>query len=79
MDKKGRVHSKKYIRVYFIPMKGTMGFTAIQKGISVPGQKLAKRPKTRPTPKPAPFKNRKAVPTVTPEPEWPGSKNILPR
>ena len=30
MDRRGRVHSKKYIPVYFIPMKGTMGIAAAQ-------------------------------------------------
>ncbi|HEY5038047.1 MAG TPA: protein-L-isoaspartate O-methyltransferase, partial [bacterium] len=50
MDRKGRVHSKKYIPVYFIPMKGTMGATAAQMGIAIPGQKLAKHPKAKPTP-----------------------------
>ncbi len=54
MDKRGRVHSKKYIPVYFIPMKGTMGTTAAQMGIIIPGQKLAKHPKAKPTPTPAP-------------------------
>lgn len=39
MDQKGRVHSKKYIPVYFIPMQGTMGITAAQRGITVPGRK----------------------------------------
>ena len=47
MDKKGRVHSKKNIPVYFIPMKGTMGAAAAQMGIAVPGQKLAKRSKEK--------------------------------
>jgi protein-L-isoaspartate(D-aspartate) O-methyltransferase len=59
MDKKGRVHSKKNIPVYFIPMKGTMGAAAAQMGIALPGQKLAKRSKektganTSSAPKPA--------------------------
>ncbi len=47
MDKKGRVHSKKNIPVYFIPMKGTMGAAAAQMGIALPGQKLAKRSKEK--------------------------------
>jgi protein-L-isoaspartate(D-aspartate) O-methyltransferase len=54
MDKRGRGHSKKYIPVYFIPMKGTMGTTAAQMGIIIPGQKLAKHPKAKPTATPAP-------------------------
>lgn len=52
MDRRGRVHSKKYIPVYFIPMKGTMGITAAQMGISIPDQKLAKHSKAKPTPQP---------------------------
>jgi protein-L-isoaspartate(D-aspartate) O-methyltransferase len=53
MDSKGRVHSKKYIPVYFIPMKGTMGAAAAQLGITLPGgEKLAKHPKAKPTPEP---------------------------
>jgi protein-L-isoaspartate(D-aspartate) O-methyltransferase len=59
MDRRGRVHSKKYIPVYFIPMKGTMGIAAAQMGISIPGEKMAK-PKAKPTPKPTP------QPTPTP-------------
>lgn len=43
MDSRGRVHSKKHIPVYFIPMKGTMGVAAAQMGIAVQGQKLSKR------------------------------------
>jgi protein-L-isoaspartate(D-aspartate) O-methyltransferase len=54
MDKRGRVHSKKYIPVYFIPMKGTMGVAAAQMGISIPGQKMAKPSKAKPKPTPAP-------------------------
>ncbi len=51
MDRRGRVHSKKYIPVYFIPMKGTMGAAAAQMGISLPGgQKLAKHSKAKPAP-----------------------------
>ncbi len=51
MDQRGRVHSKKYIPVYFIPMKGTMGAAAAQIGISLPGgEKLAKHSKAKPTP-----------------------------
>jgi protein-L-isoaspartate(D-aspartate) O-methyltransferase len=49
MDRRGRVHSKKYIPVYFIPMKGTMGAAAVQMGIIAPGQKKEKHPKPRPT------------------------------
>jgi protein-L-isoaspartate(D-aspartate) O-methyltransferase len=52
MDKRGRVHSKKYIPVFFIPMKGTMGYAAAQMGIAIPGQKLAKHPKDKSKPKP---------------------------
>jgi len=51
MDRQGRVHSKKYIPVYFIPMKGTMGAAAAQMGLIIPGQKKAK---AKPTPKPGP-------------------------
>jgi protein-L-isoaspartate(D-aspartate) O-methyltransferase len=47
MDKRGRVHSKKYIPVYFIPMKGTMGAAAIQLGIIQAGVKQAKAPKAK--------------------------------
>jgi protein-L-isoaspartate(D-aspartate) O-methyltransferase len=62
MDRRGRVHSKKYIPVYFIPMKGTMGVAAAQMGISIPGEKMAKplkakskpKPTSKPTPKPTP-------------------------
>jgi protein-L-isoaspartate(D-aspartate) O-methyltransferase len=54
MDRRGRVHSKKYIPVYFIPMKGTMGIAAAQMGISIPGEKMAKPPKGKPAPKPTP-------------------------
>ena len=54
MDHKGRVHSKKYIPVYFIPMKGTMGVSAAQMGIIVPGMKKEKLPKAKPTPEPKP-------------------------
>jgi protein-L-isoaspartate(D-aspartate) O-methyltransferase len=50
MDKRGRVHSKKYIPVYFIPMKGAMGVAAAQMGIAIPGQKMAKHPKPKSTP-----------------------------
>lgn len=51
MDRRGRVHSKKYIPVYFIPMKGTMGVAAAQMGITVPGRKvLIKRHKPKPEP-----------------------------
>jgi protein-L-isoaspartate(D-aspartate) O-methyltransferase len=57
MDKRGRVHSKKYIPVYFIPMKGTMGAAAAQMGIAIPGQKLAKKPKAKPTATPEPSRN----------------------
>ncbi|HJT24158.1 MAG TPA: hypothetical protein VJ873_06250, partial [bacterium] len=39
MDSRKRVHSKKYIPVYFIPMKGTMGVRAAEMGIAVPGLK----------------------------------------
>jgi len=43
MDKKGRVHSKKYIPVYFIPMKGAMSATAAQRGIPLTAPKKNKR------------------------------------
>jgi len=63
MDHRGRVHSKKYIPVYFIPMKGTMDAAAAQMGIALPGgQKLAKHAKPTPTPVPD------MVPTVVPSP-----------
>jgi len=47
MDKRKRVHSKKYIPVYFIPMKGTMGVAAAQMGITVPGLKKDHKPKPK--------------------------------
>lgn len=57
MDRRGRVHSKKYIPVYFIPMKGTMGVAAAQMGITVPGRKLLiKRHKPKPPSNPGPSK-----------------------
>jgi protein-L-isoaspartate(D-aspartate) O-methyltransferase len=56
MDKRGRVHSKKYIPVYFIPMKGTMGVAAAQMGITIPGETKPKHLKTKPTPSPTPAK-----------------------
>ncbi len=57
MDNRGRVHSKKFIPVYFIPMKGAMGAAAAQMGIGLPGgQKLAQHPKIKPTPPSAPPK-----------------------
>jgi protein-L-isoaspartate(D-aspartate) O-methyltransferase len=57
MDDRGRVHSKKYIPVYFIPMKGAMGVAAAQMGIALPGgQKLAQHPKNKPNLKPVPSK-----------------------
>ena len=49
MDRRGRVHSKKYIPVYFIPMKGTMGVAAAQMGIDLTSPKMA-HPKAKPTP-----------------------------
>jgi protein-L-isoaspartate(D-aspartate) O-methyltransferase len=58
MDKRGRVYSKKYIPVYFIPMKGTMGVAAAQMGITVPGLKKAMKPK----PKTAPHKKQTPTP-----------------
>ncbi len=54
MDSRKRVHSKKYIPVYFIPMKGTMGAQAVQMGINVQGLKKALRPKDGAAPAPAP-------------------------
>jgi protein-L-isoaspartate(D-aspartate) O-methyltransferase len=65
MDKRGRVHSKKYIPVYFIPMKGTMGATSIQMGISQAGVKQAKTLKTRSLPDPA----KRGMPTPSPTPQ----------
>jgi len=47
LDKRGRVHSKKYIPVYFIPMKGAMGATAAQMGISIPTPKKTKHTKNK--------------------------------
>jgi len=53
MDSRGRVHSKKYIPVYFIPMKGTMGVAAAQIGITLPGnEKVYRHAKRKPTPAP---------------------------
>jgi protein-L-isoaspartate(D-aspartate) O-methyltransferase len=43
MDDRGRVHSKKYIPVYFIPMKGTMGVAAAQIGITLPSDEKVYR------------------------------------
>jgi protein-L-isoaspartate(D-aspartate) O-methyltransferase len=55
MDSRKRVHSKKYIPVYFIPMKGTMGVAAAQMGITVPGlKKKDSHIKAKPAPQTAP-------------------------
>jgi protein-L-isoaspartate(D-aspartate) O-methyltransferase len=66
MDHKGRVHSKKYIPVYFIPMQGTMGITAAQRGITVPGRtKKNAKVKAKPVETPQVLHNPKA-PSLVP-------------